>query len=218
MFQNVADNPVSDQSQTLIDPTRCILTYSNQHQSICQIFEKYWFLLREHPILSGYVAERPLITYRRARSLRDELVRSHFVDPTVRHRESPTTSPSGSCDACPFLDTRERVTLPNGDLWVQKQSASCHSTGVIYLLQCVCGDYYVGKTRRSFSSRIREHVTAATSGFFRTVIGRHFALKHDYVFTGLKFLPLTVQPRDDRGGGEIGTACYCRQKPSGFLD
>lgn len=189
-----------DQSQLSNDPTRCILTFSNQHQAIRLIFEKYWFLLKEDSVLSGYMADRPSITYRRARSLRDELVRSHFVDSTTRLSDPPTTTPCGSCEACPFVDTRGRVTLPNGELWVQKHSASCHTTGVIYWLQCVCGDFYVGKTRRSFSTRIREQVTAATSGFFGTVIGRHFALKHDYCFMGLKFLPLMVLPRYDRGG------------------
>lgn len=130
----------------------------------------------------------------------DELVRSHYVDSETPSSDSPVTTVCGSCTACPYIDTRSEVTLPNGDLWVQRHSASCHSMGVIYLLQCICGEFYVGKTRHTFATRIKEHITAATSGFFRTAIGRHFALKHNYSYGGLKFLPLVVLPRDDRGG------------------
>lgn len=69
--QPVAVSPKKDQ-------TRCILTYSGQHQSIRSILKKYWFLLTEDPILSQYVAAQPSITYRRSKSLKDSLVHSHF--------------------------------------------------------------------------------------------------------------------------------------------
>lgn len=182
------------------EPTRCILTYSNQHQQIREIFERYWFLLTEDSILSSYVANKPTITFRKARSIKDELVNSHFVDPTGVANTSTHTLTCGNCTACPYLDTRNKVKLPNGETWIQKHSASCYTSGVIYLLLCPCGDFYVGKTCRSLATRITEHITSATLGFFKTAIGRHFALKHNYDFVRLKFLPLTVTPFHDCGG------------------
>lgn len=119
---------------------------------------------------------------------------------THRSINPAITTPCGACEACRFLDVRNRVTLPNGQLWVQQRAASCHSSGLIYLLSCPCGDFYMGKTRRPFKSCILEHNTATTSGYFKTTIGRHFALKHDYVFSEVKFLPLTVLECHDRGG------------------
>lgn len=165
-----------------------------------KFFEKYWFLLKEDSILSNYVTDRPNITYRRARSIKDNLIASHFIDVNSTNTNPPVTKPCGNCESCPFLDTRNQAKLPNGQLRTPRRPVSCHTTGVIYLLSCPCGSYYVGKTRRSIATRIKEHITAATSGYFRTIIGRHFALEHHYQFKGIKFLPLTVIPYSDQGG------------------
>lgn len=56
------------------------------------------------------------------------------------------------------------------------------------------------KKRRPFGVRIAEHVDAARSGYFKTVIGRHVAFAHNYEFLGFKFLPLARVDRHDRGG------------------
>lgn len=182
------------------DPTRCILTFSNQHQTIRNIMEKHWFLLKEDPILTNYVADNQSITFRRAKSLKDNLVRSHFTDTPTDLSKHPVTTPCGNCESCPYLDTRNKVTLPNGEEWTQKYSASCWSTGVIYLLQCACGSFYVGKTRRTIATRIKEHITSVSAGYFKTVIGRHAAFHHNYGSLDIKFLPLNVIPCHERGG------------------
>lgn len=70
----------SDIDTNTLDSTRCVLTFSSQHHSIRAIVNKYWFLLTEDPILSKYVSPRPAITYCRAKSLKDSLVQSHFID------------------------------------------------------------------------------------------------------------------------------------------
>lgn len=132
LFKNSETNVTQPQSSS--DITRRIFTFSNQQ--IKGIFEKYWFLLTEDPVLSNYVASKPSITYRRAGSLKDELISSHFVNPTIRQSIPPRTIPCGSCEACPFLDIRNQVILPNGERLTQRQPASCHTSGVIYLLQC----------------------------------------------------------------------------------
>lgn len=131
-------------------------------------------------------------------SLRDSLVHSHFVDPTRKQNVTKGTFLCGSCEA---LDTRMQVTLPGDVKWSQKYCVNCGTMGVIYFFQCcLCDAYYVGKTSRPFHLRIQEHTTAARSGFFRTAVGRHVALTHNYDYQGLKFLPLMVIPPPDRGG------------------
>lgn len=45
-----------------------------------------------------------------------------------------------------------------------------------------------------------EHITAATSDYFKTVIGRHIAFAHNYVLSGFKFLPLVKIYTHERGG------------------
>lgn len=68
---------------TNLEPTGCILTYSSQHHSIRSIIDKYWFLLTEDSILSLlslYVSPKPSVAYQRCRSLKDDLVHSHYLD------------------------------------------------------------------------------------------------------------------------------------------
>lgn len=67
-------------------------------------------------------------------------------------------------------------------------------------MPCPYGAYYVGKTKRQRAIRILEPVHAEKIGFFKTIIGHHIALDHNYNFGGLSFLPLAVISRDDRGG------------------
>lgn len=128
-----------------VEPTRCILTYSAQEQAIRSIIGRYWFLLTEDPVLSHYVTPHPSITYRRARSLKDELVQSHFIEHSGPSKATPPRiTPCGNCDVCQYLDLRSRAILPNGENWTQRQDASCHTMGIIYLLLCPCGSFHVG--------------------------------------------------------------------------
>lgn len=62
-------------NSTSFEPTRCILTYSQQHKKISDILAKYWPILTEDP---NYVSVRPSNTYQRCTSLKDTLTSSHF--------------------------------------------------------------------------------------------------------------------------------------------
>lgn len=117
LYKNVDKTSTSDLPHPLAEPTRLILTYSSQHQLIRDAIEKYWFLLIEDSVLSSYVSHKPSITYRRARSLKDDLVQSHFVDPMSLRRLPAITTSCGACEACQFLDVRNKVSLPNGEIW-----------------------------------------------------------------------------------------------------
>lgn len=72
--------------------------------------------------------------------------------------------------------------------------------GIIYLLDCPCGCFYVGLTRREFSKRIYDHVYTATIGYYKSPIGKHIALAHSYAKVHLTFVPLSHIPPSPRGG------------------
>lgn len=84
--------PVKDQT------VRCIFTYSCQHNKVKEIMSKYWFLLTEDAILLNYVTANPSITYRKCRSVKDTLVRSHFSNNSDMPAVGTTTC--GQCPAC----------------------------------------------------------------------------------------------------------------------
>lgn len=177
------------------------MTYSHQNQSIRSIITKYWQLLTDDPVLSSQVSERPSITYRRVRSLKDTLVHSHYSEGLSTPQTIQGNFPCGGCDACGSLDTHQEVVLPDCVKWHQRHHLTCATMGVIYVLhQCTCKSYYVGKTSRVFNIRMVEHISEAQVGYFHTIIGSHIALSHEYKFEGLKFLPLAIIPPHDRGG------------------
>lgn len=95
--------------------TRMIMRFSNQHESIKSIFNRYWYLLYADPTLRPHLSERSANTYRCTNSLRDQLVHSEFVgdfrsDPCKRFG----TVTCGGCPICRFMNTRQDIILPNG--------------------------------------------------------------------------------------------------------
>lgn len=112
--------------------------------------------------------------------LKDDLVHSHFTNNMpISNPVQPLTIPCGACDCCEYLNIRHRAVLPGREKWHQKKAVTCSPMGIIYLLQCPCGVFYVGKTHIPFV-RISEHMSAAKSGYFKTVIGYHIAFSHSY--------------------------------------
>lgn len=162
---------------------------------------KYWFLLTEDPVLSHYVSDTPNITYRRAPSLKDQLVWIHFCYKTQSKPSLyPAITPCSTYEICSHIDTRIQAELPNNIKWKRRANISCRTMGIIYLLTYSCGLFYVGKTKRPIRVRISEHLKAARTGFFKTIIGRHHAFVHNFDFGGFKVLPLIHIPPHERGG------------------
>lgn len=72
------------------DNVRVITQYSCQHQQFRCILKKFWPLLVADPTVSKHINNIPEVTFKRAPSLRDRLVRSHFR----------TTQPSSELTNC----------------------------------------------------------------------------------------------------------------------
>lgn len=114
--------------------TRCILTFNRDHLKIKTIFQKYWFLLTEDPILGHYFPANPSITFTRPGSIGDWLVSSHFTDtPKKDPCKNLGTFACGSCEYCGFLDLRTKATLhraTNGNANISSivtpQESFCH--------------------------------------------------------------------------------------------
>lgn len=62
------------------DHVRFITRYTEVQANIRRIL-KYWYILRADPSINRFVPERHLITFRRAKSLQDRLVTSHYSEP-----------------------------------------------------------------------------------------------------------------------------------------
>ena len=95
------------------------------------------------------------VAWTNKQTLRNTLVRSAL---------EPTPCPSGSrrCHAC--------------HAGLQQV---CHTKNVVYELECgLCGDKYVGETKRPVRLRYNEHLRDGSNRTFDTPIGDHFITKH----------------------------------------
>lgn len=81
---------------------------------------------------------------------------------------------------CPWMSTDSRFKLPNGELFNPHFWADCSTQGVVYLMTCKCGAFYVGKTIRQLRQRINDHIYYSTNGKMLTPISRHLDLYHRF--------------------------------------
>lgn len=92
------------------------------------------------------------------------------------------------------------ILLPNGDTHPIRHHISCQMRGVIYIIFCQCGAFYVGKTIRPFWKRMKDHVYYATNGLLNTTINHHVAFRHKYHPQVFKFAALDHVYQNPRGG------------------
>lgn len=183
------------------DTVRLITRYSSQHREIRNIITKFWPLLFADPVVSKHINPFPEITYRRVPSLKDRLVHSHFQDTSKNKKSSHIgISPCGKCDICRYVENTSQFLLPNGQWHLIKFNATCQTPGIIYLAQCICGGFYVGKTKRPFYKRIRDHIKPILKKQMDTAIARHVGLYHNFNPRTIKFYALEHVPLDERGG------------------
>lgn len=65
---------------------------------------------------------------------------------------------------------------------------------------CVCGYFYVGKMKRPFLKRIKDHIAPLYKQLTTTALNRHIASQHDYDSGAVRFAALEHVPLHARGG------------------
>ena len=125
--------------------SRKIYDILKSNHNILQVNEEHRTLFKEVPMVS----------FRRAKCIKDVLVRAKLQD----EKWQP-----GSCNKCnrsnclvdDFLEASSTFTNSSGDRTynLRKGSLYCNSTNVVYKLSCLtCGKQYIGSTIRKFRER-----------------------------------------------------------------
>ena len=168
---------------------------------------KHWPVLATDPVMKEICSERPLITFRKSRSIKDRLVHSMMKPPP-----RPTWLPNppqgfyrcGNCVHCSnSTDTKHFLHPRTGKKYGIKSFINCNSTHVVYILKCPCGQIYVGQTKRALKLRIAEHKTAIRTNNMDYAIARHYSqFKHGSP-ASLKFWGIEKVSLSARGGDII---------------
>ncbi|CAJ0962564.1 unnamed protein product [Ranitomeya imitator] len=195
--------------------TRFITEYHSHWELMREILSKHWSILTSDPVLKQYVPERPCVTARRARNLKDHLTKSFYpvndqslLFPSLVSKpiEKWGCAPCGNCVACPNIDCATSFVGSDSKPYKITQTITCNTKAVIYHATCPCSKIYVGLTTRPLKLRVREHVRdirAAEKG--ETVehlktLPRHFKIHHGCDPTGLRVIGIDRIITDLRGG------------------
>ena len=167
-----------------------VTTYNPRTSYIAEVANRNWHFLQSKERLAHIFRERPIIAYRRSKSLRDILVSTKL---TGRTPEGQTTT-MGSCGPCnkpkcswcvlinktsTFTGTRR-----DGKVFDIFHTVNCQSTFVIYIIECrICRLQYVGKSETAFNLRLNNHRNHIKRGVYFCELSEHFlhnSRSHDF--------------------------------------
>lgn len=125
---------------------------------------------------------------------------SHFC-PYLKDLPVQTgTFPCGKCDVCSFLANSKDVPLPTGHVHNIKHCVTCKTIGVVYLALCQCGCFHIGKTKRPFFKRNKDHILPLFKKRTTTALNRYVGCQHKYDATLIRLYALEHVPLHVRGG------------------
>ncbi|XP_069810077.1 uncharacterized protein [Dendropsophus ebraccatus] len=196
---------------------RLITNYHTRWGEVTGILHKYWPLLQQDQELKKILPMRPQITARRSPTIKDMLVKSHYVTPRsdfIFSSAGPRwgSKPCGHCSACNQITRTEVFHSSDGSKEYRiVHHINCRSTAVVYYAVCPCGLIYVGLTSRELKIRIMEHnrdIKAAQKVEISDVEGmrrlkpvaRHFRVMHPGQYHLLKFRGIDAVHLGSRGG------------------
>lgn len=138
-----------------------ITTYTPQVSAFRNIIKKYWYVLQSDPDLSKTFEHSPIMSFRRAKNLKNSLVKADVCKGPLKPPPfaiPPGNYKCGNCTQCQF--TRRLKCFPHprtGKNICIKSVITCNSCNVIYAIRCPCGMLYVGETSRELKTHICEH-------------------------------------------------------------
>lgn len=155
-----------------------VLTYHPDLPNVRKITEKHWPTIAGSRKLGTLFEEKPVIAYRRPKSLRDILVKAKIKavgDPSPTGSCGPCNVPR--CQTCHMMSPACTFKSATGAISSITGNYNCKTSNAIYLMTCkVCKKQYVGETKLSISRRINLHRSDYnTRRFKRSPVAEHFS-------------------------------------------
>lgn len=170
------------------EPKLCNLSFitgfNKQYKHLEKGIRKHWPILKRDHTLRELLPNNPSFIYLRAPGLRTNLVQN-IPDPPKQGITLFDYKGFYHCGKCgPCRNTRpaprKRSTLVFHQTHRQypiKNFITCGTKNVTYAMECTCGYQYVGRTSRTLTKRISEHITNIRNGFPKHSVSNHFRLK-----------------------------------------
>ncbi|OCT95184.1 hypothetical protein XELAEV_18012869mg [Xenopus laevis] len=171
---------------------------------------KHWPMLNMDESLSLHATKKPMMGFRRGKSLKDLLVRTDFRGIKTTETFWLAQNKKLGCYKCPNCVTcRSLLTGPDfphqhtGKRIKIRERLSCTSTYIVYIISCPCGKYYVGKTCTTLRERISNHRAGISKAWKEgkaiQPVAKQF-LVEGHTLPTFKCMAIDHQPPLERGG------------------
>lgn len=181
-------------------------SYSVQHKDIKTILSRHWNVLKMDKVLHPLIPEHAKVTFRGAPSLQSKIA-PNIINPPVRPSFFHNLNRYYPCKkcvvCCHYINGRSKTsefssTVTNR-IYQIKGFHTCTSR-YVYLITCPCGKQYIGRTTRTFSIRVGEHIAKIKSWDTKRAVPRHYREHHDRNSEGTSFLVIDSYIPPWRGG------------------
>ena len=148
------------------------MTFHPFNYKVRDVISRNFLILKNDPETSAIFTNNTLISFRRNKNMRDNLVRSAL------RQNLPAPAGTFSCSrarcyTCSFLNSATSISGPKSN-FVIRHNFTCTSSNIIYCICCSkCCKLYIGETGRRLSDRFAEHLRSVRNNVDKPVV-RHF--------------------------------------------
>ena len=146
-------------------------------------WKKHFSILQNDPALRTVFKEAPLVAFRRAKTIRNEIVRSDIANSAPEVLADGTTPCQKCKTTCHLLFSGSTFTNNKTGCFTKlEKGCNCDSKNVVYVARCIpCGLVYVGETKESLKIRFSKHRYDARKRPDNCELARHmYDQKHDF--------------------------------------
>jgi len=152
---------LDDKTKLNSKDTERVIFSVNWHPQLAKLpglIKKHFYLLQDDKTLRHVFKEPPLVAFRKAKTIRNEIVRSDLV-PSPSMKQG--TIPCGNCKATCHL-IYEGTTITNSkeenNITLNTSYGNCKTSNIVYAARCKsCDLIYVGETEKSLGNRFSKH-------------------------------------------------------------
>lgn len=143
-------------------------------------------MLKSDRLLGPELPENAGVIFRGARSIQGQIA-PNIIDPPKKisfFQQCQGFYQCRRCNVCVHntligrkIDTFSSTITSR--IYRMKEFATCATQYVVYLITCPCKKQYVGRTIRTFTTRVNEHIAGIKGGKDKHTVPRHYLLHHN---------------------------------------
>ena len=197
-----------------VNTERIIFTcdWHPQLRRLPSFLKRNFFHLKNDRNLGSVFQEPPLVAFRRAQTIRKEIVRSDHTISAPKKVDGIATEPCGKCKStCHLISQNTEIINSKTNRSIPVVGGSCLSKDVVYAARCKkCDLIYVGHTGEAIKTRFSKHRWDAKNRPKNCELAKHIHENEDHDFdrdVEISVIKMGFKNLDERKRAEDKAAC-----------